>query len=304
MKVVNDMTNPTPADLTSIAAALDRLQADVAVLSEQKRRRDEMFGELTPILREMMDSMTPSLQGMDERGYFDFVRALGGVADQVVTGFTPQDVRELGGAVVSILETVRHMTQPAVLDTANEAVDVLEHPEKTTPVGLYGMMKASKDPDVRRGFGVLVEVLKRVGKGAESASTKRRSISERLAPRRRALPPRPPQTAAPAATPAAVPKHAAACLTPEAELVPYESWDRIVGQQIATALGLATLTDEQWHLVEWCRAEFLSSGKSPNLRKISSGSGVTTRMIYTLFPQRPGLTVAQIGGIPKPVGCI
>lgn len=73
--------------------------------------------------------------------------------------------------------------------------------------------------------------------------------------------------------------------------------------QIAAAEGIA-LTDTHWQVLDWARAEFLDSGSSPNVRRLSKGSGVEIRAIYQLFPKAPGKAVARLAGIPKPGGCI
>jgi tRNA 2-thiouridine synthesizing protein E len=40
------------------------------------------------------------------------------------------------------------------------------------------------------------------------------------------------------------------------------------------------------------------------LRAITSGSGVSTKELFTLFPKGPAKKVAKISGLGKPEGCV
>ena len=74
-------------------------------------------------------------------------------------------------------------------------------------------------------------------------------------------------------------------------------------QQLATLVPL-TLTDAHWQVIEWARGERAEHGASPNIRRLSVGTGVPVRDLYALFPARPGVLVAMLAGIPKPGGCL
>ena len=114
------MDAATQEKLSHIEAKLDVLTSQMAYLVERQKKTEELFAEATPILREVMNVATHKLDDLDKRGYFLFGSELLSVGERIVEGFTPDDVRQLGDAVVSILETVRAMTQPEVLQIAGE----------------------------------------------------------------------------------------------------------------------------------------------------------------------------------------
>ncbi|MDX2014742.1 MAG: TusE/DsrC/DsvC family sulfur relay protein [Myxococcaceae bacterium] len=43
---------------------------------------------------------------------------------------------------------------------------------------------------------------------------------------------------------------------------------------------------------------------SPNIRRITQGTTLTTKDVYALFPKAPARTVSKIAGLPKPAGCL
>ena len=87
-------------------------------------------------------------------------------------------------------------------------------------------------------------------------------------------------------------------------MLPDDQWTRELASERAESLGVADLSEVHWKLVECVRLEYVNVGKTPNIRKLTHISGLTTREIYTLFPKAPGLTVACIACVPKPVGCL
>lgn len=91
--------------------------------------------------------------------------------------------------------------------------------------------------------------------------------------------------------------------TPEGFLVDAAAWNRELAELLATSIGVA-LTDQHWKLIEFARDEYDKTGASPNIRRLTQGSGISTKEIYAMFPKAPGKCTALIAGLPKPVGCI
>jgi len=159
--------------LDTVLARLDALNARVHDLTERQRKQDEFFSEMSPILKEVMATATTRLDALEKRGYFAFGRELVGVGERIVEGFSPDDVRLLGDSVVAILETVRTLTQPEVLAVAGEASEVLQKADQVEPIGILGMVRASRDEDVQKGMAVMMDVVRHVGRVAEIVAKRR-----------------------------------------------------------------------------------------------------------------------------------
>lgn len=320
-------------DLESLHERLDVLGAQIGYLVERQQKIEELVTEMTPIARDMLTTAAAHLGDLEKRGYFDFAREAMAVGERVVEGFSPDDVRRLGGAIVGILETVRAMTQPEVLRVAGEAAKVLENAESAEPMGLLGMVRATRDDDVQKGMSVMMELMRHVGRAAVVVQTERKAspMSQKRARldavtgarRKGALgverTPRVRAAAAPVAAAAMPPP--AACAVPSAgpaavatvldgvgfaadgHLADPATWTRELGEKIAAVQGV-TLGEAHWKVLEFARADFLATHTSPNIRRLTQGAGVTTKDLYTLFPKAPARTVAKVAGIPKPAGCI
>lgn len=81
-------------------------------------------------------------------------------------------------------------------------------------------------------------------------------------------------------------------------------WTQEIAVEIAKEEGIAELTDAHWKVIEFCRKNANSTGKSPTLREITNGAGIPTKELFTLFPKGPAKKVARIAGVGKPEGCV
>lgn len=316
-------------DLAEMAARLEAMDAQLSYLVRQQEKTAELLSEMTPILREVMGVATTKLDAMDKKGYFAFGSELLRVGDRIVEGFRPDDVRKLGDAVVGIVETVRAMTQPRILEIAGEASEVLEKSDQAEPLGLLGMVRATRDDDVQKGMAVMMEVMRHVGRAARAVDEQRKAdpSAERKAKLAAVLAPRKkkvlgierPARVADAPRPAPAPAHAAPEATtrePEiaatidgvafgadGHLANPAQWTPALAQRLAAAQSL-TLDEARWAVVTFARADFEKTSASPNIRRLTQGTNLSTRELYALFPKAPARTIAKIAGIPKPAGCI
>jgi dissimilatory sulfite reductase related protein len=81
-------------------------------------------------------------------------------------------------------------------------------------------------------------------------------------------------------------------------------WDKGMAAELAKEEGIAELTPSHWKIIDYCRQSAGTSGKAPTLRQITTGSGVSTKELFTLFPKGPAKKVAKIAGLGKPEGCV
>ena len=93
-------------------------------------------------------------------------------------------------------------------------------------------------------------------------------------------------------------------LNAEGFLTDPKQWTREIAVELAKLEGIDPLTEAHWKVIDYCRTTGLASGKSPTLRQITVGSGVSTKDLFALFPKGPAKKVARISGLGKPEGCV
>lgn len=81
-------------------------------------------------------------------------------------------------------------------------------------------------------------------------------------------------------------------------------WTKEIAVEIAKEEGIADLSEAHWKVIDFCRQSAGGSGKTPTLRTITGGAGVSTKDLFALFPKGPAKKVARIAGLGKPEGCV
>jgi len=82
------------------------------------------------------------------------------------------------------------------------------------------------------------------------------------------------------------------------------SWTKEIAEALAKLEGIETLTEAHWKIIDFCRETGLASGKAPTLRQITTGTGISTKDLFALYPKGPAKKVARISGLGKPEGCV
>ena len=175
--VINDVYAVTVEQLEEIQAYVQL--EDVAQLAKRLARNTRTFNELldqvesandfvkdfAPLSQDMVEQAILMLNDMEQKGYFGFVRQGQYVMDQIVTSFTEDDVRQLGDNVVLILNTVKALTQPQMMDLVNSLTSgfqAVEGEADELPTSMFGLLREMRDPEVRRGLAITMQVLKKV----------------------------------------------------------------------------------------------------------------------------------------------
>ena len=81
-------------------------------------------------------------------------------------------------------------------------------------------------------------------------------------------------------------------------------WSEEIATVLASEEGISELGDDHWKVIAYCRQNAEETGAAPTLRQITTGSGITTKEIFKLFPKGPAKKVAKISGLGKPEGCV
>ena len=293
------------------ATQLDKLSEQVAWLVARQERQDELWAELMPVGRHVMTSLAGRLDAAEKKGYLAFGRELLTVGERVLDHYSADDVRRLGEAIVPILDAVRALTQPSMMTVATDTAGAVE-PGQAKSVSMFGAMRATRDDDVRRGLGIVLEMLRRLGRDAReprNGGDRKERLARVLGPRRR------PARAAPAAAVTAAPVVAAPApaaapvviggvpFTGDGYLADATLWTREIAESLAQAAGL-TLSEQHWRVLDAARADYAQTKSSPNIRRLTQIQPLGTKDLYALFPKAPGRTIAKLAGLPKPTGCL
>jgi len=129
---------------------------------DQMESTRDFLRDVSPLVRESILDLMKKLDEFDRKGYFQFAKELQNAADNVVTSFTTEDVKHLGDNIVTILNTIKNLTQPDMLHAINNAVSVYKNIDLTVDgkVSFFSLLKELNSLETRRGLAVGLKFLK------------------------------------------------------------------------------------------------------------------------------------------------
>jgi uncharacterized protein YjgD (DUF1641 family) len=158
------------SDLVFLFKKLLRNTRNINQILTQMESAEDLFNDLKPLSKKIFDDLLQTLNELDRKGYFEFLKESFKIFDTVVTSFTIDDVKLLRENIASILLTVKSMTQPEMLATINNALgffrkmDIEIEKEK---MSYFAIFKQLKDPEVKRGFVFMLEFVKSMANAQE-----------------------------------------------------------------------------------------------------------------------------------------
>lgn len=122
----------------------------------------DLMQDMGPIVRESIIDFIRKMGELEQKGYFEFFNEMIRVMDNVVTHYTDEDVKLLADNVVTILDTVKNMTQPDMLQAMNNAVNVFQKLEvdNIPEYSIWKAMKEMRSPEMKKGIGFMISFLK------------------------------------------------------------------------------------------------------------------------------------------------
>jgi uncharacterized protein YjgD (DUF1641 family) len=154
-------------DLLRLVKRLMRNGRNLEKMLDQLESAMDLVQTMGPLANEAFGKSIDMLSDLESKGYFTFMRGGKSIVDNVVTSFTEDDVQRLGDNVVLMLNTVKDMTQPEILNFVRNTLLVAEKEiEKPVDISTLGLLRQMQDPAVRRGLALTMRVMHVIGSQA------------------------------------------------------------------------------------------------------------------------------------------
>ena len=156
-------------DGEAVKALMLKLIRNVDTLSELFEMLEsgkDFLKDVSPIVQQVgLDGMH-LMNELEQKGYFDFLRESGRIIDNIVTHFSVEDISLLADNIVTIMETIKSLTQPDMLKAINSALVVYKSIDIDN-VEEYSMFKAFREmnsKEMKKGIGFMITFLKNISK--------------------------------------------------------------------------------------------------------------------------------------------
>lgn len=153
-------------DMLHLLKRLARNTHNIEMLLDQVESLSDLGRDAMPILNDAVLMSVQQLDALERRGYFRLLKEGQYVLDNIVDHFGPEDVRHLGDNVVTILTTVKEMTQPEIMGMMQNLAGGLRQAEAEPQVvdtSFRGLLRQLRDPQTRRGLAITLGMLRAVG---------------------------------------------------------------------------------------------------------------------------------------------
>ncbi len=179
--VGTDMFKATVSDLDNAGIELDgealkmlafkliRNVGTITEMFEMLESANDFVKDVSPILHQVGLDGIKMANEFEQKGYFEFFGATMKIMDNIVTHFDKDDLQALADNIVTILETIKSLTQPDMLKAINSGIVVYKSidVENVPEYSLFKAMMALNSKEMRRGLGFMITFLKNIAKETE-----------------------------------------------------------------------------------------------------------------------------------------
>ncbi len=120
----------------------------------------DFIKDASPIVQQVGLDAIEKFGEYDRKGYLDFISEFIGITDKIVENFTAEDIRELANQMVDILNILRSLTQPKILDNVKNALDIINEMDEVEEYSVWKSARALNSPEMKKTMGFLFTFLK------------------------------------------------------------------------------------------------------------------------------------------------
>ena len=123
---------------------------------------NDLIKDASPIFNEVIIDFTKKMNELDQKGYFEFFTEASNIFDNIITHYSPADVKELADNIVNIVDTVRMATQPRMMKAIDNGLKVYNNieTENIPEYSIFKVMREMNKPEMKRALGFFVTFMK------------------------------------------------------------------------------------------------------------------------------------------------
>lgn len=155
-----------PTELSQLGIIfLRNIKTFISIMNTMESTVD-LLKEVGPIANEVIIDASKKLGEFEQKGYFTFMKEAGNIIDNIVTGFSPEDVKALADNIVTILDTVKKLTQPEVMKSMDNALMIFSNMETQNipEYSLWKTMREMNSPEMKKSLGFMITFLRNLSK--------------------------------------------------------------------------------------------------------------------------------------------
>lgn len=115
-----------------------------------------------PLLKSTVPQMIFYMDDLEQKGVFNLLKSFFEIIKKTAETYTAEDMAQIGDGLVRLLGIVKKLAIPETLGLLERTAEVPSRLDlsRAKPVGIWGMLWAMGNPEVKDGMGVLLEMTK------------------------------------------------------------------------------------------------------------------------------------------------
>jgi uncharacterized protein YjgD (DUF1641 family) len=126
----------------------------------------DMWHTMEPMMKSALHNTVRFLGTLEQKGVFRTYEAMLEVRGKIAQHYGPEDIEAMGDSFVILIGLLKKMSDPKMLELLEKLTDMPANIDlaNAKPVGMFGVVGALSDSEVKNGIGVAMEMVKALGK--------------------------------------------------------------------------------------------------------------------------------------------
>ncbi len=149
-------------DIFVLTKRMLRNMKNMAYALDQLENAIELWHTVEPLLKSAVSHGIRELGVLEQRGVFRTYAAMLEVRAKVAQHYGPEDIEAMGDSFVQMLGLLKKASNPEILTFLEKLTELplAVKLDQAKPRGVLGLMTAMRDPELRQGLGVGIELTK------------------------------------------------------------------------------------------------------------------------------------------------
>lgn len=126
----------------------------------------DMWHTMEPMMKSALHNTVRYLGTLEQKGVFRTYEAMLEVRGKIAQHYGPEDIEAMGDSFVMLIGLLKKMSTPEMMALLEKLTDMPANIDlaNAKPVGMFGVVGALSDSEVKNGIGVAMEMVKALGK--------------------------------------------------------------------------------------------------------------------------------------------
>ena len=134
------------------------------MLDMMESARDFMK-DVTPILHQVGLDAVNKMNELDQKGYFEFIKAMGNFLDKMVQTIKPEDFRRIEQNMEGLAAILRNLSEPALIAALNKAtlaLTTVKMDDNLDNRSMWKLLKEMRSPEIRKTVSYSLRLLQAI----------------------------------------------------------------------------------------------------------------------------------------------